>query len=183
MFKKVHWHTTIIWGLIGAIAFCIPVYLYIRDDTYTESWLLYVGSALFMIAMGIHIVSENKKRGENESTVALMFISQVATIIGIIAACLISFILLVLFVPGYLESGNTAKQLTDTPPSTISDKTNGLSLKIFATAIIANFCAGSFVGIVFPFSQKRNQTRDSEEPTPFTLKRDVKEIEKKESKL
>jgi hypothetical protein len=170
MFKKIDWGLTILAGSIAGILFSIPVFFFIRNATYTESWLLYIGSSLFLITMIIYTWIDNKNRGENESTAALVFATHVTTVVGVIAACILCFILLVILVPGYLGSGNAGKLLTDEPPNTILDKTNGLSLTVFASATILNFSAGSFVGIVYPFASKKNQTQDSRQPTPFHQK-------------
>jgi uncharacterized membrane protein len=170
MFKKIDWFLTLLTGSIAGILFSVPVLFFIRDATYTESWLLYVGSALFLLTMVVYTWIDNKNRGENESTAALVFATHVTTVVGVTVACIVCFILLVILVPGYLGSGNTEKFLTDGPPTSILDKTNGLSLKVFASATILNFAAGSFVGIVYPFASKKNQTEDSREPTPFHQK-------------
>jgi len=167
MLKKVNIRSTLIFGLIGAIAFCIPVFFYIQSANYKDSWLLYLGSVLFMIVAAIFTMQDSKKRSNNESTVSLVFSSHVTTIVGIILSCAICFLMLILFVPGYLSQGTTEKVLTQAPANTITDKTNGLSVKIFLTATVINFAAGSFCGIIFPFSMKRNQTQDAREPAPL----------------
>ena len=167
MFRKINLRSTLTAAIIAAISFCIPVYFYIQYASYRGSWLLYLGSFLFLAVMFTNNLIENKKRGENESTVALMFISFVTTVTAIILCCLICFLLLVIFVPGYLSSGAADKVLTDVPVNTISDKTGGMSFDIFMTATIVNFSVGSFAGIILPFYSKRNQTRDTRDPAPL----------------
>ncbi len=167
MFKKVNFFATLVTSLAGGVLFSVPVFFFIRDNAYTESWLLYLGSFLFLTVIWIHTVRENKKRREDESTVALIFISHVATIAGIIISCIICFLLLVTMVPGYLDSGMADKVLTGEPANTIKDKTDGLSFDIFFAATVINFAVGSFAGIILPFYTKRTQTKDSKEPTPL----------------
>ena len=72
-----------------------------------------------------------------------------------------------IFIPGYLGNGPAAKVLADNPPNDVFDKTNGMSLKIFLTAIIGNFSAGSFVGIVVPFYSSRAGGKTSPEVAPL----------------
>jgi hypothetical protein len=167
MFKKINPKTTFISAITGAVLFSIPVYFYIHFASYRGSWLLYLGSFLFMAVMFVSNLIENRKRGENESTVALIFIAVVTAITGIVISCLICFLLLVIFVPGYLGVGETDKVLTDVPVNTITDKTGGMSFDIFMAATIINFSVGAFTGIILPFYSKRNQTRDSKEPVPL----------------
>jgi hypothetical protein len=100
----------------------------------------------------------------------MVFESHVTTFIGVVIACVLCFLLLTILVPGYLSEGPAGKVLTDTPPNSVTDKTNGLSFKVFMGAILFNFSMGSFVSIIFPFYSKRNQTKDSKEPTPLHQK-------------
>jgi hypothetical protein len=165
--KKVNLRSTIITALLAAILFCIPVYFYIRLANYTKSWLLYMGCFFFFAVMFASTIRENKNRGENESTVALVFVSHVTTIAGVFFSCLLCFLLLVLMVPGYLEPGMAGKVLINEPANTIIDKTQGMSFEIFMAATIINFSVGSFSGIILSFYTKRNQTKDSREPTPL----------------
>jgi hypothetical protein len=167
MLKKLNIKLTLISGAIAAILFIIPVYIYIRRADYQQSWLLYLGSIMFMIAMWVHTIRDSKQRGNNESTVALVFASHMATIAGIIFSCLLSFLLLLVFIPGYVQPGDTGKTLVEEPANTIHDKTDGLSFNIFMAATVINFSVGSFTGIILPFYLKRNQTRDNKAPTPL----------------
>ena len=167
MLRKVNLRSTIITGAAAAILFCIPVYAYIRSARYQQSWLLYMGSILFMIAMWIHIIGDSKKRPGDDNTVALIFASHMATIAGILFCCILCFLLLSFLVPGYLRPGITGTQLDRSPVNTIHDKTNGMSFNIFMAATIINFSVGSFSGIVLPFYLKKNQAGDAKKPVPL----------------
>jgi hypothetical protein len=167
MFKKIHFRSTLITGFIAAVLFCIPACFYIRFGNYSGSWLLYLGSFLFFAVIWIHTLLENKKRGENESTIALVFSSHVTTVAGIIMSCLFCFVMLVILVPGYLGPGMADKVLTNEPASMIIDKTRGLSFEVFMAATVINFSVGSFTAIILSFYSKQNQTKDSREPTPL----------------
>src|ERR1044071_2045407 len=100
MFKKINWRRTVLFAAIAAILFCIPVYIYIYDAQYSKSWLLYMGSFLFFITIWIHTMQDSAKRGNSESTVALVFASHVTVITGIIMSVILCFLLLSVFVPG-----------------------------------------------------------------------------------
>jgi hypothetical protein len=167
MFRKVNFFSTFRSAVIAAMLFIVPVYFFIREGLYRESWLLYLGSFLFLVVIWIHTLRENKLRGENESTVAMVFISHVATIAGIILASIFSFILLSIMVPGYLESGPPDRTLVGEPANVIKDKTDGLSFQVFFAATVINFSVGSFTGIILSFYSKRNQIKDPKEPSPM----------------
>ena len=167
MLRKVNIFRTLISGLIAAVLFSIPIYLFIRDNNYTDSWLLYLGSFLFVVVIWVHTIRENKKKSENESTVALVFISHTATITGILFSVIFSFLLLSLFVPGYLGHGNADQLLQQEPVNVIKDKTDGLSFEVFFAATVINFAVGSFAGIILPFYSKQNQATDRKDPSPL----------------
>jgi len=167
LLRKIDVIRTIKFAFIAAVAFIIPVFFFVKDSLYRESWLLYLGSFLFLIIIWIHTLSENKRRGENESTVTMVFISHAATITGIVLAALLSFILLSLMVPGYLASGPPDRLMTGEPANIIKDKTGGLSFEVFFAATVINFAVGSFSGIILAFYSKRNQTNDRKDPSPM----------------
>jgi hypothetical protein len=167
MLKKVNVRRTLIASLAASLLFAISVIFYIHFNTYRQTWLLYLGSFLFFVVIWIHTIRESKLRTQSESTVALAFVSHVATLSGIFLSCIWCFIILSLMVKGYLHSGNAAHPMTDEPANVIKDKTDGLSFQVFFAATIINFSVGSFTGIVLPFYTKRNQTRDNEAPTPL----------------
>ena len=167
MFKKIDWVSTFKWASFGALLFCVPAFIYIIHADYTLSWILFLGSVLFLFVNAFHNVVESKKRGGDESTIALVFAAHVTTIAGILLACLVCFILLVILVPGYLEAAPAEKLLTKEPASMVMDKTNGLSFNLFISATVLNFAGGSIAGITVPFYAKRNQTKDNKEPVPL----------------
>jgi hypothetical protein len=148
------------YGLLGAVVYCIPVVVFLSDPEFRHAWLLYLGNLLFIFAIVAFLFQFNKKRSENAGTLAMLAAGHIATVAGVVISCLLAFLLLVFMVPGYLEPGTTEKVLTGQPANTVYDKTRGLSFMVFATAIIGNVSAGSFVSIIFPFAMKADQTRE-----------------------
>lgn len=167
MFSRINFPNSLRSAFIAAILFSIPVFCYLKDTSYESNWLIYLGSFLFFIVIVLHTIFFNKVRGENANTITMVFASHFVTILGVILSCLFVFILLSLMVPGYLGDGMVGKSTPDAPANEIRDKTNGLSFRIFMGASLINFIFGSFVGIVYPFSVKRNQTKDTGEPFPL----------------
>ena len=167
LFRKVNLRSTLVTGLIAGTAFSIPVYFYISDARYRDSWLLYLGSFLFFLVIWMHTLIDSRKRAHNESTVALIFASHMATLAGIVVACVLSFILLNWLIPGYLSSPTPGKTMTGEPSNVDIDKTNGLSFQVFLAATFINFSVGSFSSIILPFAAKRNQKHDRKDPAPL----------------
>lgn len=167
MFKRINFPNSFRSGFIAALLFIIPVFFCLKDPSYGSTWLIYLGSFLFLIVIVCHTLFFNKVRGENANTVTMVFASHMVTLIGVLFSCLFAFLLLSVMIPGYLSAGPAEKATHNTPANEIFDKTNGLSFRIFMGASIINFAVGSFAGIIFPFSAKRNQKKDSGEPYPL----------------
>lgn len=167
MFSRINYPNSLRSAFIAAFLFIIPVFFYVKDTTYKATWLIYLGSFLFFIVIVVHTLYFNKVRGENANTVTMVFASHMVTLMGVVLSCVFAFLLLTIMVPGYLSAGPASKATPDTPANEIFDKTNGLSFRIFMGASLINLALGSFAGLVFPFTARKNQTRDSGEPYPL----------------
>jgi hypothetical protein len=93
----------------------------------------------------------------------------IATVMGVIIACVLSAILLVVFVPGIFQAGMADKVMSDNPANTVEDKTGGMAFRLFAAAVIGNFSGGSCAAIIFPFVLKRNQINETVPPKQAEL--------------
>ncbi len=144
------------YAFLNAFAFIIPVFFYLHDATYAQTWLLFLGVFLFMIVTAVQTMQDSKIN-PNEQTSTLIFNSLKITFAGIAICCLLSFLLLFIMVPGYLtHAGHTAKQLAGAPSVSKVDKTGGLSFEIFMTAIVGNLTVGAFAGLLVPFYTSAN---------------------------
>ncbi len=167
LFRKMIWRPTLIYSALAALLFSIGVLVYVREGSYEETWIVYCGNFAFMLVMLYHALHDSKIRGNNESTVALVFSCHVATIIGIIISTLLSFIILTVFVPGYIGTSRADVILQGEPANVIHDNTDGMGFIIYMCATVINFSVGSFCGIIIPFTAKRDQRRDSKDPAPL----------------
>lgn len=160
MFKKEYLSSYIKWGLISAIAFCIPMIIFVKSDDYTATWLLYLGNVLFLISIAMCMLAFNKDQRENASTQTMMAAGHMTTIFGIVISCIVAAVALAIFIPDLFSSGVSDKALGDAPSQTGTGKTHGLILFVFMNATIGNFCGGSFSSILIPYSARKNQTKD-----------------------
>lgn len=160
MFKKEYLSSYIKWGIISAIAFCIPMFIFINSAEYKESWWLYLGNALFLVVIAIYMLVFNKDQRENASTQTMMAAGHIATLFGIIISCIVALIALVVLIPDIFSSGLSVDAMGDAPAQTGVGKTHGLVFFVFMNAVIGNFCGGSFSSILIPYSARRNQTKD-----------------------
>jgi hypothetical protein len=160
MFKKQYITSYLIYGLLAAIAFCIAAAFYLRTPEFRDTWLLFLGNALFLVVISVYILLVNRKNNENASTQNMNAAGHIVTIVGVLLSSIICFILLMLFVPDLFSAGATDTVLEDSPAQTRGGKTDGLVFMLFMNAIIGNFAAGSFASIILPYAAKRDQKKD-----------------------
>ena len=117
-----------------------------------------------MIVIAASLFAFNRKKGDDAGTVPMLAAGHIATLTGIIIACLLCFILLLIYVPGFIETGTPSKILKDEPANIIRGKTNGMVFMIFMSATMGNFVGGFAASIIFSFTLKRNQTGEEVQP-------------------
>jgi len=164
MFRNVHWSLLLKNGLIAAFLYCIPVFFFIKDARFQETWVLYLGNFLFVTVVVWFLVWFNRRRKENKTSISMFLAGHLLTAVGIAYSLLFCFILLIILIPGFLHTGQTEKILKGLPANSIHDRTNGLAFIVFANAFIGNFFMGAFVSLVFPFSMKEDPTTSNVSP-------------------
>ena len=166
MFKNIYLGRCLKFAVIAAVLFCIPVVFYIKDDTYTASWLIYIGSFLFCGVITVYALFFNKLRDGDADIPQMITASFITVIMGVIFTAILSFSLLLVLVPGYPINETVVNASTDTPTNAVHGKLNGLGFRLFVGALLINFFIGAFVGGLFPFYLKGNQTRQSGKTKP-----------------
>ena len=159
MFKDHLIKSYLVYSFAAAIMYCITVFIFIRNATFTSSWILYIGNMFFACCIVVFILLYNKKRKENASIGTMIFAGLITTIIGIIIACLISVILFWLIAGESHEVQQNV--LNNAPPQLESGKRNDFLLVLIINAVIGNVSAGSFVSIILSYAAKRNQKGDT----------------------
>ena len=154
MFKGINLKPYITHALMAALLYCLPVIFFLKAADYTRAWELYIGNFLFLLVIVLFLFTFNKKRDENAGTLLMLTASSITTILGTIAAVILGLGLLLIFVPGLLQSGTPDKVLINAPGNSVLDKTDGLVFMVISNAIIGNVSSGLFVSIIFPFSMK-----------------------------
>ena len=169
MFKNVHWRHYLTYAIVAAFLFGLAVLIFLMDTSYSRAWLLYIGNALFLFTIAAFLLSFNRRRDRNASSMTMLTAGFITSGAGIIIACLLCFILLSVMIPGLFHAGEPGKVLTGAPANTVLDKTHGLLFMIFGSATIGNGAAGLFVCIIFPFAIKGDQTKEKTPPDQARL--------------
>lgn len=163
MFKKYPVKSYFGYSILAAVLFCITVLIFLINGDYVSTWWLFVGNGLFMLSIFYFMWSFNKTKSENASASSLVISGHLTTILAIIISSIVSYILMIMFVPGLFQSGEVETAIEGAPPSIDTGKTDGLMFMVFMCATIGNISAGSFASLVFAYTAKRDQTEESAE--------------------
>lgn len=151
------------YSILPSIIASVPMVFFIRDSTFSQTWLLYLGDAFFLFSMIVIMLILSKNAQNNAGTGALLIAGHAITIFSIILICVITFIMLLIYIPDLLIAGNTQKALKQTPSNMVLDKTHGLMFVLFMNAVFGTGTAGSFASIIMSYSMKREQRGDKAE--------------------
>jgi uncharacterized membrane protein len=154
--QKLHF----LFGLIAAFVYSVAAFVFIQKAVYTESWVLYVGNFAFMVVIAYSLFYVSNLKDNNSSTLSLIVSGEKTVLIGMVAAAVLSFILLLILVHGLIGTGTPSKVIAEKPANTVTDRTNGLDFMLIMNAFIGNFVTGSFVSVMLPASLKKNQKTD-----------------------
>ncbi|MGZ4049298.1 MAG: hypothetical protein ACXVNN_08040 [Bacteroidia bacterium] len=131
--------------------------LFLKDRRYTDTWLLYLGSAIFLICIFTFGIIYGGKKNDQTFKVYNGF---VVTTLGVIFSCVLIFLLTLLFAPGVFNIGSANDVLRQTPPALSKKNSYGLLFTTLANAVIINFCAGTFATVL-----ARGKTEENKLPS------------------
>lgn len=164
MLKGIHWKYYIKCSVIAAILYCIPVFLFLRTTTWSQTWLLYLGNALFMVTIVGTLIGFNRRRRGNASSMSMVLAGVITTILGIIISIAICLLLLSVEIPGLYQSGTPDKILKGEPVNSVPDRSRGPVYLVLFNSFMGNISTGLFVCIIFPFTLKGDQTKEETSP-------------------
>ena len=140
-------------GITAAILYIIPVIFFLKDRRFSDLWLLYLGSALFLMALFIFgIMYAGKNLGSGSP-----YNGFIVTIIGVISSCVFIVIFTLILAPDVFGIGSANDALRNTPPAIGSSGNHGILFMMIASAILMNFCAGIFAALMTKSKAEENK--------------------------
>jgi hypothetical protein len=131
----------IIYGLAGAVAYCIPATIFISDsDKYSGFYLLYVGNFIFFLIASIAVLHFGRQSQPATSLGIILRFGVRVTAITALLSCLYAVIF-------YFAAGRNL-HLAQAPPSMEANKNNGLWSGVFLTASMVNLFIGFFASLI-----------------------------------
>ncbi len=148
-------------GIVLAIAYTIPVIFFLKDRRFSDVWLLYLGSAIFLFlsfVFGIIFGSKNKDNPQKK------YNGFTVTIIGVIFSVVLILILTLILAPDVYGIGSANDVLHQTPPAITTSGNHGILFMMLADAIIINFAAGTFSAVIAKSKNEEKKLPSNEFP-------------------
>jgi hypothetical protein len=162
LFNKKHILEYLFYGGMAAIVFIVPVIYFLAKGVYEDSWVVYVGTALFMFAIMVYNLILTRRKADYKSALKMLMAGHLAVLTGIVLSVLLAFICCYIYIPGFMTGHS--QPILDNAPEGLNNKNTGTLLQIFLPATIGNFCAGAFITVVVSYVIKPNQTKDKAAP-------------------
>ena len=154
MFKKAELVKLSKYAIIPAVLYCIPLLFFIKDETYRQTWLLYLGNALFLVSLFIICIVTSRQKNTTSPTSTNGW---TITIIGTIFSCVLTLFILLALVPGVFHLGSANEVIQQTPAAITKKNAHDLLFMLFANAIIGNFSAGTFATLIARSASQKDQ--------------------------
>ena|ERR1700741_1287753 len=159
-FDKQHLTEYFLFGLLAAVAYCIPLEFFLYSAKYENFYYLYIGSGLFMAAIFYHTYRLIDRPYDKTRAVSMMMSGLLTTITGVIISSVIVFISVFAFFPDLFSTHQVVNMVQDAPADSQPKYPFNLLFMILGVTIIVNMLIGSFVAVVTSYASKRDQTRD-----------------------
>lgn len=160
IFNKKHLKEYIFFGAMAAILYLIPLFFFLLNNSYENSYYLYIGNALFFLVIFYYNIKLLYRPYDKQRAVSMLIAGELVTLTGIVLAVVTSFILMLAFFPGIFSLKAPEAILSNAPAAAEVVRPSGLLFMIFINAIICNFGAGSLISVMVSYAGKQNQTKD-----------------------
>lgn len=158
LYDSRHIHEYFWYGLIAAIGFIVPVWVFFFFLDYNHMWIIFLGSFFFMFTIMHYVVKLSRRKPEYKSSWMMIIAAHFAVLLGIIFSVLLTTILCFIYIPEFM-SGDSNNILKDAPAGLNNQNWSMLAL-LYLCATVENFGAGGFIAILGPYVFKKNQKKD-----------------------
>jgi ABC-type Fe3+-siderophore transport system permease subunit len=168
LYNRKHLREYLLYGFWASIAYIVPVWVFFFFLDYNQTFIIFLGSILFMFVIMLYVIKLSKRRPEYKSSWMMIIASHCAVLAGIALSVLFTTILCFIYIPGFL-SGRSPNVLADAPAG-LNNQNWSLLTVLYFCATVENFGAGGFIAVLGPYVFKKNQTKDK----TALLERDIK---------
>jgi hypothetical protein len=159
-FNRQHIREYLLYGLMAAVVYMLPVIYYLYNNRYENLYYLYIGCALFMGVIFYYNYKLLDRKYDKRRAVSMLISGHLATLAGIVISCLLAFIAVYIAFPELLSSDSNRQVLPNAHETNQVSRPSYLLLMILSTATIGNFAVGAFISVIVTYAGKRDQTKD-----------------------
>ncbi len=154
MFSKNYIKAYLFRGLIAAAIYCVTVVIFLVQEKFQSIWVLYLGNALYMLAVATIIFLNNKAHKFTDSPVTSAISGHVLSITGAALSVILSLLLYFLFSTG-IFTGQTGEVLKHAPSQMSENSSHGMLFILIVNAALGNTITGFFAAVFASFSASR----------------------------
>lgn len=150
----------LIFGGLAAIFYIVPVMIFLGKHNFQSLYYLFMGCFFFMAAIFFYCFKLLYTRYDQKRAVSILLAGHLATVTGVILACILVIVVMLLFEIDIFGSTLPGEILPGSPAQSDSNAPSHLLLMILTTTVIGNVGTGSFISIIVSYANKRDQTKD-----------------------
>ena len=158
LYNRKHIREYIIYGLLAALAYMIPTWIFFAHMDYEKLWTVFSGSILFMFIIMLYSIRLSRRRPDYKSTWMMIVAAHFAILVGIVLSVLLTLLACFIYIPGFLSGEST--NVLENASGSLNANNRILVTLLFTCATVENFGAAGFMAILGPYVFKRNQTKD-----------------------
>ncbi len=160
MFTQNYFKKYLLRGLIAAAVYCITVVIFLYHKTFQSIWVLFLGSALYMVAIATIVFLSNKTRNTTGSAGTSSVSGYVLSLTGAALSVLLSLLLYLLFYAG-IATGKTGETLHQAPADLSGNgATHGMLFVLIVVAALGNTITGFFASLFTSFGASKKQSSE-----------------------
>ncbi|NCI45539.1 hypothetical protein [Sediminibacterium soli] len=138
LFRKSHVRDYLRYGTMAAAGYLAAELVFVLKDDFRYAWWLYMGNFFFLLFIALHVVKLARRPHLHFSAMTILGVAHLTTLTGIVFACVLSAITLLILHPHALAHA----------PAASGGRLNGLWFMVFLNAGLVNFSLGSFFSVL-----------------------------------
>ena len=143
--------TYFIRAFVAACIYCTTVVLFLIQERYQSVWLLFLGNALYMLAVATIIYFSNKAKQFNESSITSAVSGHILSFSGATMSVILSVLLYVGF-----AIGNHGEELHNAAADMSADPEFSMIFILIVVAALGNTISGFFAALFTSFLTEKN---------------------------
>ncbi len=161
MFSKDFIKNYLVRGLIAAIVYSVTVVIFLTQQRFQSIWLLFLGNALFMLAVATLVYLHNRQNKFSDSPVTSAISGHVLSFTGATLSVILSLLLYALFATGVVD-GEKGEILKQVPAQMRESSSNhGMLFVLIVVAALGNTITGFFAAIFSSFGSSNNKMSEN----------------------